>query len=271
MYNQVKIAGIYKITNTVTGKSYIGQSLDVKDRIRRHRCKLNLQSHINQHLLASCRLHGLKSFVFEIIYIAENSPSKENLVDLLNKKEAELIALYDTFKNGYNLTTGGDSHIVSEETRQKLKESHKGLAPTPECRQKALEATKGKPLSQELKNKMSAFRKGKPVACAGWNLGKSGYKTKPASEERKMKIGLAQMGNKNHNFGKTTPEEVKNKIRMANGGSKCYLAKLDEMKVADIKRRLANGESGRSLATEYGVAPTQISCIRLGKTWRNVA
>ena len=265
----MKIAGIYKITNVITGKSYIGQSLDVKSRIRHHRCGLNKQSHPNPHLLASCRLHGVGAFVFQILFVSDNLP-KEELVRLLNRKEAEFISVFDTFSNGYNLTTGGDGHIVSEETRRKNRESHKGLSPTPECRQLALEATKGKPLSQELKDRMSAVRKGRPLNYPVWNKGLSGYKVAPSSEEKKRKIGQAQLGSKNHNFGKTTPEEVKDKIRMANNGSQCYLAKLDETKVADIKRRLATGESGRVLANEYGVAPTQISCIRLGKTWRHV-
>lgn len=103
-----------------------------------------------------------------------------------------------------------------------------------------------------------------------WNKGKSGYSRTPSPEGTNKKIGDAQRGEKNHNFGKPTPEEVKEKIRASNCGSKCYLAKLDEQKVREIKIALANGEVGKKLAEKYGVATTQISSIKNGKTWRHV-
>ena len=104
-----------------------------------------------------------------------------------------------------------------------------------------------------------------------WNLGKTGYKVGPASEERKKKIGNAQKGEKNHNFGKTTPEEVKAKIRASNGGSKCYLAKLTESQVVTIKQRITAGDVQSQIARDYGVAATQITLIKQGKTWRHVS
>ena len=48
-------------------------------------------------------------------------------------------------------------------------------------------------------------------------------------------------------------------------------SKLKERDVADIKRRLSLGESGSSLAREFGVNQSTVSCIQLGKTWANVA
>lgn len=103
-----------------------------------------------------------------------------------------------------------------------------------------------------------------------WNKGVKGYKTKPASEERKRRVASAQMGELNHNFGKPTPDSVKEKIRSSLNGSKCYLAKLDERQVMDIKIALMAGEKGNVLAAKYGVAKTQISSIKNGKTWRHV-
>jgi len=48
-------------------------------------------------------------------------------------------------------------------------------------------------------------------------------------------------------------------------------SKLKERDVADIKRRLSIGESGSSLAREFGVKQSTVSRIQLGKTWANVA
>lgn len=111
-----------------------------------------------------------------------------------------------------------------------------------------------------------ALRQGRP----SWNKGITGYKLKPASEQRKSRISSAQLGRGNHNFGKAIPDDVKARIRASNQGSKCYLAKLDEAKVAAIKSALNAGAVGVTLARHYGVAPAQISAIRLGKTWRHV-
>lgn len=46
--------------------------------------------------------------------------------------------------------------------------------------------------------------------------------------------------------------------------------KLDEAKVADIKRRLDSGEKGRDLAKEFGVSEPAICSINKGNTWSYV-
>lgn len=53
-------------------------------------------------------------------------------------------------------------------------------------------------------------------------------------------------------------------------GSRSKAAKLNEHKVADIKRRLARGERRAELAREYGVNGTTIGHIQSGSTWKHV-
>ena len=53
-------------------------------------------------------------------------------------------------------------------------------------------------------------------------------------------------------------------------GSKQKGAILDELKVAEIKRRLRSGERQTVLANEYGVALETIHSIKSGKSWRHV-
>lgn len=54
-------------------------------------------------------------------------------------------------------------------------------------------------------------------------------------------------------------------------GSKHPRSKLDEAKVVDIKKALANGQSAYSLGKLYGVAKIQILRIKNGDTWSHVS
>lgn len=261
----MKIAGIYTIVNTSTGYIYVGQSTNLAFRFTRHKCDLQAGRHSNTYLQSAWNKHGKKSFKFSVICSVFGNDTNL-IISRLNSLETHFILAMGSMIRGYNFTTGGDSKIPSDITRKKMSESHKGQIPH----------SFGKICPPETKAKISASLKGRPrpdlrgKGHTAWNKGKSGYSTMPASEERKRKIGEAQKGSKNHNFGKAIPEDVKKKIRGSNQGSKCYLAKLDEAKVLDIKKRLAGGERGSALASEYGVAATQISCIKKGTTWKHV-
>lgn len=97
--------GIYKITNIINGKSYIGQSTDIhrrwKNEITDSKC-INANSY-NYPLMKAFRKYGIDNFKFEII---EECNSEE-----LNQKEIYWIDYYDTFFHGYNQTLGGDTTI----------------------------------------------------------------------------------------------------------------------------------------------------------------
>ena len=62
-----KTCGIYKITNTVNGKFYIGSSSNIDARRKRHIRQLRTNSHDNIHLQRAWDLYGEQKFVFEII------------------------------------------------------------------------------------------------------------------------------------------------------------------------------------------------------------
>lgn len=53
-------------------------------------------------------------------------------------------------------------------------------------------------------------------------------------------------------------------------GSKNAFAKLTEKTVIEIRERISAGETGVSLALEFGVSTNVISGISLGKTWKHV-
>jgi len=58
-------------------------------------------------------------------------------------------------------------------------------------------------------------------------------------------------------------------VRLAAGGRRGK--KLDAQQVAEIKQRLAAGQSTRKVAAEYGVSASAVQAIAKGRTWSEVA
>lgn len=89
---------IYKITNKVNGKSYIGQTrYTIEFRWRQH-----LHKKDNTYFHNAIRKYGADNFIIEKL--------EECNIEDLNEKEIYYIAKYNTFKDGYNLTIGGDGN-----------------------------------------------------------------------------------------------------------------------------------------------------------------
>lgn len=100
--------GIYKITNLVNGKSYIGQSVNIKRRFTSHKNRAfnKNDKQYNCPLYRAFRKYGVDNFTFEVLEECDRSE--------LNKKEIFYIAKYKTHeKFGYNLDDGGSaSHYI---------------------------------------------------------------------------------------------------------------------------------------------------------------
>lgn len=92
--------GIYKITNLVNGKSYIGQSINIQQRWKTHRNRYQVEDTL---LYRAIRKYGLDNFSFKVI---EECQKNE-----LNEREIYWIQYYDTTnrEKGYNLTKGGNT------------------------------------------------------------------------------------------------------------------------------------------------------------------
>lgn len=95
--------GIYKITNLITGKVYIGQSRDIKARWEKHKSVYKNQENHRYKLYRAMNKYGLQNFLFEVI--------QECKIDQLNEKEQYWIQFYDSYNNGYNMTLGGDGFV----------------------------------------------------------------------------------------------------------------------------------------------------------------
>jgi len=120
--------GIYMVVNLINQHKYIGQSKNIKKRFKQHHlCDYNNTNNCcyNTKFYQALRKYGLDNFEVIILELCE-----ENELDALEQK---YIKQFDTFKNGYNSTEGGQnwsSNIHSKETelkRQKTREKNKSL------------------------------------------------------------------------------------------------------------------------------------------------
>lgn len=111
--------GIYLITNLKNNHKYIGQSINIKNRFQRHHLcdyKNKKSSHYNSQLYQAFRKYKIENFEVQILELCEMSK--------LDEREIFWIEYYDTYRNGYNATIGGQNwteKIHSEETETKRK------------------------------------------------------------------------------------------------------------------------------------------------------
>lgn len=92
-----KIQGIYKITNLINDKCYIGKSEDIELRKKIHFRELEEGSHHSAYLQEDFKKYGNDSFSFETIEIINDK-------ELLMFAERFFIDKFDSFKSGYNMT-----------------------------------------------------------------------------------------------------------------------------------------------------------------------
>jgi len=179
---------IYKITNTVTSKCYIGVTIqqNYEARWRKHRNCLNYKEGCPL-LKASMKKHGLDKFTFKIILICFDE-------DLL-KYEREYIKKYNSqVPNGYNILPGGQlgdgmlGYKHTPETIEKIKESGKRFREAnphhfETYREKHIDAIKKIDISDRVKNSEN-FKK----AVAEGRIGGADRKINGLSKSTKQKI-----------------------------------------------------------------------------------
>ena len=121
----MKISGVYKITNTITGDFYIGSSKDVKERWRSHKKPSVWNKCPNNPMYLDMKNYGVDKFEFQVLEEVEES--------FLKKKEQEFIErLKPTYNNyrakGLDVERRKESHRKANnkyKKSEKGKESHK--------------------------------------------------------------------------------------------------------------------------------------------------
>ena len=202
---------IYKATNKVNGKMYIGQTAQsLNKRISKH---INdaLNNRYNSYFHRAIRKYGKENFKWEII-------TECNSQEELNKAEVEMIEKYNTFESGYNLTKGGEGQFGfkhSKETKEKMSKRHKGKRFSEKHRMRLSESHRGekhnnygKHFSEETKKRMSEAQKGEKNSMYG----------KHHSERTKEAMSKMRKGEKHPMYGKHHSEETRNKVSDAKKG-----------------------------------------------------
>lgn len=186
---------IYRITNKINGKTYIGQ----------HKYKKLNDKYMGSGklLIKAKQKYGIENFKKEILEF--DIPN----VDLANDWE-QMYILFERVKGKaeYNIANGGyGKGTVSEETKRKLSEINKGKIPwnkgkhckplTDETKQKLSEANKGKKpykMTEEIRIKISEAHKGKHWSEEMKQRLSEAHKGKKHSEEWSKKISEAKKG-----------------------------------------------------------------------------
>lgn len=111
--------GIYQILNTVNGKRYIGQSIQVRDRLNEHTWKLRNNKHTNKHLQAAWNEYGADVFKRELIVECEKKDLgfyEESIINGYKSNDKEL---------GYNLRNVSGSNAGMITSRMSFKPGDK--------------------------------------------------------------------------------------------------------------------------------------------------
>ena len=171
---------IYKVTNKINGKIYIGQTIkSLAERWGQH-CR----SKKNTFFSRAIQKYGKENFTVEQIDVACDR-------DELDKKEQYWIAYFDSMnpQKGYNLTSGGftNKHI-SDDVKKRISQSEKG-----------------KIVSAETRLKISISGKGKHKERLGVKV----------SESTKKKLSELNKGERHPQYGTKKTQAVKHKIKQA--------------------------------------------------------
>jgi len=183
---------IYKATNKLNGKTYIGQtSKTLNHRKILHKAKARFGS--NYHFHNAIRKYGFKVFKWEII---KKGIKNKNELDRL---EIEYIKKFNSIEKGYNVSTGGEggdtltNHPNRKEILKKMSDKQKG--------RKMKKSTKKKWYKKMYIDNLNRF-KGKNNPMYGKKL----------SDDRKKQISEQHKGKPSGMLGRHHSEKTKKKI-----------------------------------------------------------
>ena len=126
---------IYLITNSINEKVYVGQTWGtIQHRFTSHKAPshkgcVRLHNAFNKY--------GRDNFKIEILTTTDNQLTADCL-------ETFWIKIYDSIAVGYNLREGGSQGKWSEEVKQKISASHKGIKFSEHHKQQLSKALKGR-------------------------------------------------------------------------------------------------------------------------------
>jgi len=205
-------AGIYKITNTVNGKIYVGSSINLHRRSIEHFWELRKKQHSNQHLQNSFNMFGEDAFSFEVLeYVLDVNKLLEREQYYIDKLNACDDAV------GYNICPKAGNML--------------GVPCSEERKQKISLANKGRKRSKEFCERMSKMKKGENHPFFGKKRPKEfgqkiseklkGRKRKPLTDEQKQKMSESLKGKKRRPFTQDERERISNGLKKYFSENRC--------------------------------------------------
>lgn len=222
-------SGIYQITNTVTGKIYVGSAVDFGGRWRNHRWRLKRGDHHSPKLQAAWNKYGEPAFEFLVI---ERVP-----VDVLIEREQYWI---DTLAPFYNIApTAGSRLGMKHSADERAKMAIRSANISQETREKMAAAKRGRKASEETKRRMSLVRIGRKH-----------------TEESKRKLALASTGKQNA-LGFRHSDEAKARISALHKG---------RVLTPEHRKKLSESHLGQSPSNK-GVKHSEETRQKLAEAW----
>lgn len=208
-----KFPGVYVVKNLVNGKYYIGESLNIRNRIYQHK------KGVAQLLHKAIKKYGIENFDIYVEYLKDFG--KNDLIEL----EECLIMKYDSLApNGYNICLKGSNCSgikQSDESKLKRSKSLTGIKRSREEIKRSSESRKGTKRTPKQIENISNSHKGIVYG--------------PCSEERKRKISESlklRYKNTEHPFqGKKHTEEFKKNLSAKKTGISNLSAKLPILQI----------------------------------------
>lgn len=231
---------VYAHINKINGKIYIGQTIHGDNPVKRWGCN-GAHYKAQPYFYNAIQKWGWDSFDHEVIANHLTAKEADEFEKLLIKK------LNTTDSNfGYNLTSGGKSYEMTEATKKKISESHKGKTLSEETKKKLSVASRAAWENEDMKKHASERNSGKNNAMFGvspkermddetYELWKMQTVERVRSEEFRQMMHDKMIGRKwsdesnakkgrkgkeHYFYGKHMSEEQKEKLRQANLGKK---------------------------------------------------
>lgn len=113
--------GIYKITNKINGKCYIGQSNDIERRWKEHKNSFSNPnaSDYESKKSRAFRKYGIENFDFQVL--------EETCLEKLNDREIYWICYFNSVEKGYNTSYGGQEPNLRGENHSQAKNSKENV------------------------------------------------------------------------------------------------------------------------------------------------
>lgn len=115
-----RLIGIYRIYYKETGKSYIGQSINIPSRIFTHFHAQTIRE-AKSLLAADMKEYGKEAFAWEVLERCD-----EEIIDC--RESYWIDALDPIAPKGYNLKSGGKTGRMAKKERERTKHSHLQLS-----------------------------------------------------------------------------------------------------------------------------------------------